>query len=83
MVVEDREMPLRLELIAVVGAIDLLRREVLEVSGLAAERSDAGGVPARSRAPGGMRWVPIATLKHEALPNVMRKVIAHGLSSSI
>jgi A/G-specific adenine glycosylase len=26
-----------------------------------------------------MRWVKIATLKDEALPNVMRKVIAHGL----
>jgi A/G-specific adenine glycosylase len=26
-----------------------------------------------------MRWVPIATLADEALPNVMRKVIAHGL----
>jgi len=26
-----------------------------------------------------MRWVPIATLGDEALPNVMRKVIAHGL----
>jgi A/G-specific adenine glycosylase len=36
-------------------------------------------VPARSRAPDGMRWVPIATLKGEALPNVMRKAIAHGL----
>jgi A/G-specific adenine glycosylase len=36
-------------------------------------------VPARSRAPEGMRWVPIATLQDEALPNVMRKVIAHGL----
>jgi A/G-specific adenine glycosylase len=35
--------------------------------------------PARVRAPEGMRWVPIATLKDEALPNVMRKVIAHGL----
>ena len=35
-------------------------------------------VPARSRAPEGMRWVPIATLAGEALPNVMRKVIAHG-----
>jgi A/G-specific adenine glycosylase len=28
-----------------------------------------------------MRWVPIATLADEALPNVMRKVIAHGLAS--
>jgi A/G-specific adenine glycosylase len=36
-------------------------------------------VPARSAAPNGMRWVPVATLKDEALPNVMRKVIAHGL----
>ena len=36
-------------------------------------------VPARSRAPENMRWVPIATLKDEALPNLMRKVIAHGL----
>jgi A/G-specific adenine glycosylase len=25
--------------------------------------------------------VPIATLKDEALPNVMRKVIAHGLGA--
>jgi A/G-specific adenine glycosylase len=37
-------------------------------------------VPARTRAPEGMRWVPIATLRDEALPNVMRKAIAHGLS---
>ncbi len=36
-------------------------------------------VPARAPAPKGMRWVPIATLAGEALPNVMRKVIAHGL----
>jgi A/G-specific adenine glycosylase len=36
-------------------------------------------VPARTRAPEGMRWVPVATLADEALPNVMRKVIAHGL----
>jgi A/G-specific adenine glycosylase len=36
-------------------------------------------VPARARAPSGMRWVPVATLNDEALPNVMRKVIAHGL----
>jgi A/G-specific adenine glycosylase len=33
----------------------------------------------RASAPVGMRWVPIATLTDEALPNVMRKVIAHGL----
>jgi A/G-specific adenine glycosylase len=37
------------------------------------------GAAARAAAPAGMRWVPIATLKDEALPNVMRKVIAHGL----
>ena len=36
-------------------------------------------VAARTRAPEGMRWVPIATLADEALPNVMRKAIAHGL----
>ena len=36
-------------------------------------------VTARTRAPEGMRWVPIATLAGEALPNVMRKAIAHGL----
>ena len=36
-------------------------------------------VPPRTRAPEGMRFVPIATLHDEALPNVMRKVIAHGL----
>ncbi|MCK1719195.1 A/G-specific adenine glycosylase [Bradyrhizobium sp. 141] len=34
---------------------------------------------ARTRAPEGMRWVPTATLAGEALPNVMRKVIAHAL----
>jgi A/G-specific adenine glycosylase len=39
--------------------------------------------PTRARAPEGMRWVPIATLKDEALPNVMRKAIAHGLSTKI
>jgi A/G-specific adenine glycosylase len=36
-------------------------------------------VTSRTRAPEGMRWVPVATLADEALPNVMRKVIAHGL----
>jgi A/G-specific adenine glycosylase len=35
---------------------------------------------ARTRAPDGMRWVKIVTLPDEALPNVMRKVIAHGLA---
>jgi A/G-specific adenine glycosylase len=36
-------------------------------------------VAARTRAPDGMRWVAIATLQDEAFPNLMRKVIAHGL----
>jgi A/G-specific adenine glycosylase len=36
-------------------------------------------IPTRAPVPGGMRWVSIATLRDEALPNVMRKVIAHGL----
>jgi A/G-specific adenine glycosylase len=34
-------------------------------------------VPARTPTPQGMRWVPIAALQDEALPNLMRKVIAH------
>jgi A/G-specific adenine glycosylase len=38
-------------------------------------------VPARTRAPEGSRWVAIATLTDEALPNVMRKVLAHGLEN--
>jgi A/G-specific adenine glycosylase len=36
-------------------------------------------VPAGTRAPAGMRWTALATLKQEALPSLMRKVIAHGL----
>jgi A/G-specific adenine glycosylase len=36
-------------------------------------------VSAGARAPRGMRWAPISTLADEALPNLMRKVIAHGL----
>ena len=44
---------------------------------LAVYRAD---VPLRTGAPAGMRWVEIATLDDEALPNLMRKVIAHGLS---
>jgi len=35
-------------------------------------------VPARTAAPDGMRWVPFADLHGEALPNVMRKVLAHA-----
>lgn len=36
-------------------------------------------VPARTRAPEGMRWVPIEGLADEALPSLMRKVVAHAL----
>jgi A/G-specific adenine glycosylase len=35
-------------------------------------------VPARTQAPAGMRWVALAALADEALPNVMRKVVAHA-----
>jgi A/G-specific adenine glycosylase len=34
---------------------------------------------ARTPPPEGMRWVKIETLGDEALPNLMRKVVAHGL----
>jgi A/G-specific adenine glycosylase len=37
-------------------------------------------VAAGTRAPAGMRWAKIDSLAGEALPNLMRKVIAHGLS---
>ena len=41
-------------------------------------------LPAKTKAPSGMRWVPIAALHGEALPNVMRKVVAHaGLSQAL
>jgi A/G-specific adenine glycosylase len=43
----------------------------------------AAKAEARTRAPEGMRWVPVATLADEALPNVMRKVIAHALDVSL
>jgi A/G-specific adenine glycosylase len=36
-------------------------------------------VPARTRVPAGMRWVAIEDIPGEALPNVMRKVVAHAL----
>ena len=35
-------------------------------------------VPAKTKPPAGMRWVPLADLAGEALPNVMRKVVAHA-----
>ena len=45
----------------------------LELSVYAAE------VPARTPAPAGTRWVALASLSGEALPSVMRKVVAHAL----
>ena len=39
-------------------------------------------VPARTPAPPGARWVPLKELGDEALPNLMRKVIAHALSTT-
>ena len=39
-------------------------------------------VPARTRAPAGMRWVALAELAGEALPNLMRKVVAHALAAT-
>jgi A/G-specific adenine glycosylase len=38
-------------------------------------------VPARTAAPAGMRWVKISALPGEALPSLMRKVVAHALPS--
>lgn len=39
-------------------------------------------VPSRTPAPAGMRFAPIAGLHDEALPNLMRKVLAHGLGEA-
>jgi A/G-specific adenine glycosylase len=36
-------------------------------------------LPRSARAPAGMRWAPLRALPEEALPSVMRKVIAHAL----
>ena len=38
----------------------------------------AARAPARTKAPAGMRWVPLAELAGQALPNIMRKVVAHA-----
>jgi A/G-specific adenine glycosylase len=38
-------------------------------------------VGSRTPAPEGMRWVPICELAGEALPSVMRKVLAHALQA--
>jgi A/G-specific adenine glycosylase len=37
-----------------------------------------GRVPKDATAPDGARWTPITALSDEALPNVMRKVLAHA-----
>jgi A/G-specific adenine glycosylase len=37
-------------------------------------------VPADTPAPAGTRWAALADLPDEALPNVMRKVLAHALA---
>jgi A/G-specific adenine glycosylase len=39
----------------------------------------AAQVPRATPAPKGARWVSIHELRDEALPNVMRKVLAHAL----
>jgi A/G-specific adenine glycosylase len=39
-------------------------------------------VPAHTAAPAGTRWVALASLHGEALPSVMRKVVAHALPSN-
>jgi A/G-specific adenine glycosylase len=36
-------------------------------------------LPRKAAAPAGMRWIAIAQLGDEALPSLMRKVVAHGL----
>ena len=38
-------------------------------------------LPADTPAPEGMRWTPRAALAGEALPNLMRKVLAHALDA--
>jgi A/G-specific adenine glycosylase len=35
-------------------------------------------LPSETKAPSGTRWVSVAELHGEALPNVMRKVVAHA-----
>jgi A/G-specific adenine glycosylase len=41
----------------------------------------AVAVPQAKRAPRGCRWAPAASLAGEALPSLMRKVLAHALSA--
>jgi A/G-specific adenine glycosylase len=40
-------------------------------------------VPRATPAPKGARWTPLSALPGEALPNVMRKVIAHALDDGL
>jgi A/G-specific adenine glycosylase len=40
-------------------------------------------VPSKTAAPAGTRWIPMAGLAAEALPNLMRKVIAHADVESV
>jgi len=40
-------------------------------------------VSAARKAPEAMRWTPLAGLAGEALPNVMRKVVAHALGADV
>jgi A/G-specific adenine glycosylase len=42
----------------------------------------AADVPARTPAPAGTRWVPLDEISGEALPTLMRKVIAHAQTSN-
>lgn len=42
----------------------------------------ASEVPPGTRAPRGMRFVPVSKLGAEALPSLMRKVIAHGVGGA-
>jgi A/G-specific adenine glycosylase len=39
-------------------------------------------IPPQTRAPKGLRWIAIADIAGEALPSLMRKVVAHGLDQS-
>jgi A/G-specific adenine glycosylase len=47
---------------------------------LAVYRAD---ITAAREPPAGMRWTPLAGLAGEALPNVMRKVVAHALGTDV
>ncbi|MEI4884449.1 NUDIX domain-containing protein, partial [Klebsiella pneumoniae] len=38
-------------------------------------------IPARTAAPKGTRWVALSDIEREALPSLMRKVVAHALPS--